>query len=277
MIKFCEKRYRSLQRQSIIVRLISDMYLLRITFIFGLSLLFFLPLKAQQPRQVTVKGRVFDADSHVPLPRASVVNINTGEVQLTDSTGNFEIEAKDFNKIVFTYVGYFPDTSQINALYLRQLLDIGLHKNKYSIAPVEIIGHKPDYSFDSVQRRYWFDGALDQQKTRGLDAVMHPISGLYDALSGRQKRLWRFQKDYKAFEERKYIQSRVRPGQIELLFGLKGDSLDQFIQWYQPPYAFVRQATDYQLLEDIKRAVALFRKVYKKSPDWLAPEGDDDD
>lgn len=243
----------------------------------ALGLLLFLHGNAQQRRQVTIRGRVFDADTQQPLWKASVVNINTGEVKLTDSAGIFQIEAGDYNSLVFSFIGYFPDTSQINALYLRQLLNIGLHKNNYSIAPVEIIGHKPDYSFDSVQRRYWFDGALDQQKTRGLDAVAHPISGLYDALSGRQKRLWRFQKDYKAAEEKRYIESRVRPSQIELLFGLGGDSLKRFIYWYQPPYAFVRNATDYQLLEDIKQAVALFRKVYKKGPDWLLPAYDEDD
>lgn len=238
--------------------------------ILGLS--FYLHADAQQTRQVTIKGKVFDADTHQPLWKASVVNISTGEVQLTDSMGNFQIAARDYNHIVFTYIGYFSDTSEINALYLYQLLNIGLHKNQYSIAPVEIIGHQIDYSLDSFQRRYWFDDALGQQKTRGLDAVVHPISGIYDALSGRQKRLWRFQKDYKAFEEQKYIESRVRPGQIEMLFGLKGDSLNQFLIWYQPPYDFVRNATDYQLLEDIKRSVALFRRVYKASPAWLSED-----
>lgn len=251
--------------------------ILRISIIaIGLCLLLGIgQVNAQDTRQVTVRGRVTDVDTHQPLWGASVVNINTGEVKLTDSAGNFQIAAKDYNHIVFSYIGYYSDTSQINALYLRQLLDITLHKNKYSIAPVEIIGHKLDYSFDSVQRRYWFDGALDQEKTHGLDAIAHPVSALYDALSGRQKRLWRFQKDYRAFEERKYIASRVRPGQIEMLFGLKGDSLNQFILWYQPAYGFVRNATDYQLLEDVKRAVKLFRRVYKKGPAWLEPQDDD--
>lgn len=225
---------------------------------------------AQEARQVIIRGSVVDADTHTPLWRTSVVNINTGEGTFTDSLGKFQINARDYNNIVFTYVGYFPDTSQINALYLHQQLDVTLHKNKYSIAPVEIIGHRLDYSFDSIQRRSWFEGALGQEKTRGLDAVEHPITALYDALSGRQKRLWRFQKDYKEFEERKYIQSRVRPGQVEMLFGLKDDSLKAFMNWYQPSYIFVRHATDYQLLEDVKRAVKLFRRVYKKSPAWLS-------
>lgn len=228
---------------------------------------------AQGSREVSIIGRVYDADTHEPLFRATVLDISTGTGTQTDSAGFYKINAFNNNNIIFSYLGYFSDTSVINALYLRQKLDIALHKNKYSIAPVEIIGHRSDYGYDSVQRRYWFGDALDEQKVRGLSAVEHPISALYDALSGRQKRLWRFQKDYQQYEERMYIESRVRPGQIEELFGLKRDSLKAFMLWYNPSYVFVRNATDYQLLEDIKHAIDLFRHVYKPVP-ALVPEGD---
>lgn len=234
--------------------------------VFGVMALFSLrPAYAQQSRSVSVIGRVYDADTHQALAGASVQNISAGTGALTDSSGTYRINANDYNHLVFSYVGYFPDTSQINALYLHQRLDIGLHKNKFSIAPVEVIGQKIDYGRDSLNRNYWFGDAAGAEKTRGWGAVEHPISALYDALSGRQKRLWRFQKDYRAFEKRKYIESRVRPGQIETLFGLKGDSLDAFLIWYNPPYDFVRQATDYILLEDIKHSIAIFRKVYRKN------------
>lgn len=228
---------------------------------------------AQKEREVSIIGRVYDADTHEPLYRATVMDVNTGTGVQTDSAGFYKISAYNNNNIVFSYLGYFPDTSIINALFLRQKLDIALHKNNYSIAPVEIIGHRPDYSYDSVKRRYWFDDALDEQKVRGLNAVEHPISALYDAISGRQKRLWRFQKDYQQYEERMYIESRVKPGQIEELFGLKGDSLQAFLIWYKPSYLFVRNATDYQLLEDIKHSIDLFRHVYKPVP-ALVPRED---
>lgn len=225
---------------------------------------------SQQSRTVTIIGHVYDAKTHQALLRASVLNINTGAGTLTDSTGSFRINANGNNRIVFSYLGYFSDTSQINALYLHQKLDIALRKNNFSIAPVEIIGQRIDYGQDSARRNYWFEDALGQQKTRGWSAAEHPISALYDALSGRQKRLWRFQKDYKAFEERKYIESRVLPGQIQQLFGLKDDSLDAFMLWYSPPYEWVRDASQYSLLEDIKHSIAVFRQVYIKDSSYPA-------
>lgn len=245
---------------------------------FGILLVFLIffsqQVIAQQRREVSIIGRVYDADTHEPLFRASIMDINTGKGTLSDSAGFYKIESSNQNSIVFSYLGYFSDTSVINGLYLRQKLDIPLRKNKFSIAPVEIIGHRPDYALDSEQRRYWFGNALDQEKVTGLNAVEHPITALYDAISGRQKRVWRFQKDYRQYENRLYIESRVRPGLIEQLFGLKGDSLNAFMVWYNPPYLFVRNASEYTLLEDIKHAIQLFRHVYQKPPP-LVPEEDD--
>lgn len=225
---------------------------------------------AQPTRTVTIIGHVYDAKTHQPLPRASILNVSTGTGNFTDSTGAFRITATHNNRIVFSYVGYFPDTAQVNALYLHQKLDITLKRNNFSISPVEIIGQRVDYGQDSARRNYWFEDALGQQKTRGWGAAEHPISALYDALSGRQKRLWRFQKDYKAYEERKYIESRVLPGQIQVLFGLKSDSLDAFLLWYDPPYPWVRAASQYTLLEDIKHAVGVFRRIYRKDTGFPA-------
>ena len=223
--------------------------------------------KLAAQRKVSVIGKVIDGEHHQPLTGVSVLNISKGTGALSDSSGKYQITATDFDRLVFSYLGYRSDTVQINALYQRQVIDITLQKNEFSIQPVDIWGRRPDYARDSAERREWFSGALNEDKTNGWGAVAHPISALYDALSGRQKRLWRFQKDYKAFEQQKYINARVHPKQITELFDLEGDSLKAFLLWYKPSYYFVRQASDYDLLVDIKAAVQRFRKEYVKNPD----------
>lgn len=236
--------------------------------IIAVSLLIFLSFSGSvlAQRKVSLIGKVTDADTHKALVRVSVYNISRGTGTMTDSLGKYKIPAFDFDRIVFSYLGYSNDTIQVNALYKRQIINIDLQQNKFSIRPVEIIGDRPDYARDSVQRRKWFASALNQDKVNGWGAVAHPISALYDALSGRQKSLWRFQKDYKAYEQQKYVESRVHPKQIEDLFHLKGDSLKAFLLWYDPAYNFIRDATDYNLLLDIKAAVKRFRKVYEMKP-----------
>jgi len=215
-----------------------------------------------QERKVEIVGQITDAEDGSPIRGVSIYNLRKGALAISDEEGKYKITATDYNRIVFSFIGYFSDTIRINGLYNKQRIDVQLHKNNYSFAPVEIFGDRPNYAADSAKRREWFAGTLDQGKTSGLDAISHPISALYDAISGRQKRIWRFQKDYEAYEQQKYINSRIRPRQLEDLFHLKGDSLQAFLLWYDPGYYFVRKATDYELLLDIKRAVAHFRRVY---------------
>ncbi|GAA4303725.1 carboxypeptidase-like regulatory domain-containing protein [Compostibacter hankyongensis] len=216
---------------------------------------------AQSP--VSLIGTIRDQDTKTPLRMASIHVRGTSDGTLTDSAGNYSIQALPGRWLVFSYLGYYADSVQINSLFPRQRLDIELRKNPYNLAEVEIRGRRIDYSRDSAQRRNLFGDVLDEQKTHGLGAVFSPVSGLYDAFSGRQKRKWRFQKEYAAYEQQKFTESRIRPGQVEILTGLKGDSLDMFMYWYRPSYLFVRRATDYEIFSDIKAAVARFRRL-----DW---------
>lgn len=219
---------------------------------------------AQQTRLVHIKGTVRDAATHLPLAEAEVRNAISGRITFTDSAGSYQMEARNLDWLMFSAPNHEPDSMRINDLYTHQLIDVVLQRNSYGLRPVEVLGHRLDYSRDSAMDRSWFAPALDQQKTRGLQAAMSPVSALYDALSGRQKRLWRFQRDYEKYQEQQYIRSRVRPGQIQELFGLGGDSLNAFLNWYKPSYLYVRQTTDYDLLMDIKRAIGVFRMSYDK-------------
>lgn len=219
---------------------------------------------SQQLRLVHIKGTVQDALTHQALQGVMVRNVMSEQHTFSDSSGQYQMEAHDMDWLVFSAPNHQPDSVRIHDLYTHQLINITLDRNSYSLKPVEVMGRRLDYSRDSAEDRSWYAPALDQQKTRGLDAVLSPVSGLYDALSGRQKRIWRFQRDYEAYQEHQYIRSRVRPGQIQELFGLAGDSLTAFLNWYQPSYLYVRQATEYDLLMDIKRAIGVFRMSYDK-------------
>ncbi len=240
--------------------------ILRYTLLFVLSSAF-LPQYLYAQRRVNIKGKVTDAKTHQPIPLVNVRNINKETSTITDSTGQYNITAKNYDRIVFSYIGYTSDTIRVNALYQNQIIDIQMKEQKYSFAPVDIIGSRPNYRRDSLERRKWFSSALNENKTNGWGAVEHPISALFDAISGKRKRLWRFQKDYKAYEQQKYIASRIQRNKIKKLFDLKGDSLTAFLIWYKPNYYFVRNATDYELLVDLKKAVKRFRKVYVMKPD----------
>lgn len=216
---------------------------------------------AAQRREVSVKGTVRDKETGRLLSGATIADINDGTLTLSNDSGQYTISVKDGDHLVFSYISYHSDTFTIDGIFNRQLLDVSLQKRSNQLAPVEVTAQRPDYTKDSMERRYWFGSIMDERKTHGLGAVASPISGLYDALSKRQKRKWRFQKIYDSFEEQHYIESRMPPLVVKQLTGLDGDSLDVFMYWYNPAYIFVRNATDYELYSDIKSAGQRFRLV----------------
>ncbi len=230
------------------------------------SIYLFLPQLAVSQRKVSIIGTVTDKKNNKALTGVSVYNINQGTGTITDSSGRYKIKAENYNRIVFTYIGYVSDTIRVNAVYSNQKINIQLKEMKYSFEPVDIYGEKPNYRRDSLARRKWFSTPLNENKVNGWGAVSHPISALFDAISGKRKRLWKFQKAYKKHEQRKYVQSRVQPKKITELFHLEGDSLNAFLIWYNPNYYFVRNASDYELLVDIKKAIKRFRQVFIMKP-----------
>jgi hypothetical protein len=212
--------------------------------------------------QVLVTGKVFDSDTKLALSLASITDRNSGTGTLSAENGSFGIPVHLGDWLIFSYIGYASDSAQVNySVRDSAILIAYLRKSPFSLSGVDIRTRSLDYQRDSAQRRYLFGSTLDQQKARGFSAVMHPISGLYDLLSKKQHRVWKFQKMFNEYENQQYILSRIRLSVLQSLTGLQGNDLDRFLGWYRPYYAFVRNATDYELYQDIKGAAIEFRTM----------------
>ena len=221
--------------------------------------------------QIIVSGKILDNDSHKPLPYASIVDQRTKEGALTDSLGRFQIDVRLNDWIQFSYVGYHPDSFQLKTagnhgarvvVYLRQ--------SNFYLSGLEVKSRRIDYQRDSLERNYLFGDVMAVQKVNGLEAAAHPIDALYDALSKKQRWKWRFQKMFTKYEEQQYIKARIKLSVVQKLTGFGDKELESFMAFYQPNYFFVRNATDYELYENIKIAAKEFRKLKNKSSQNLS-------
>lgn len=222
------------------------------------------PLRAQE----IVFGKVMDNTTRLPLLGATVINRSTGEGTLTDSTGAYRIHARLHDWIVFSYIGYAPDSIQIRVMGVNgAIVNVFLRPTGYLLNEIQIQSRRIDYYRDSMERRELYGFALGQEKTHGLGAVAHPISGLFDALSKRQKQIWHFQKIEQQFEQQQYIASRIKVSLVEQLTGLHGDTLKLFLEnYYHPDYEWVRFASDYDLYADILKASRQFKAILPTYP-----------
>ncbi|MGB4016988.1 carboxypeptidase-like regulatory domain-containing protein, partial [Petrimonas mucosa] len=80
--------------------------LLLITFLF-------LPLCVLAQRQVTVKGKVIEAETNEPLPGVTILVEKSTRGVTTDMDGTFEIRVSTSDKLVFSFVGMQSQTIEV--------------------------------------------------------------------------------------------------------------------------------------------------------------------
>ncbi len=80
----------------------------------GLAMFTFLSLGAQDSK-VTVRGRVQDSVSGDPLPGATVLEVGTDNVALTDAEGRFSILADRGGQLSFSFLMYAEQTLPVSA------------------------------------------------------------------------------------------------------------------------------------------------------------------
>jgi CarboxypepD_reg-like domain len=244
---------------------------MRITrqYIFSLLLFLSAALGSELCRaQINVSGKIMDNGSGLPLIRATVIDRRTGLGVLTDSLGNYNINARLNDWIIFSYIGYYSDSVQIKAqAHNAAIVNVFLRMGNFSLSELDVKSRRIDYERDSLERRATYGFALDQEKVRGLSAAAHPASALFDALSKKQKEIWNFQKMEGEFEQQAYIQSRIKISVVERLTDLHGDTLKLFLEnYYHPDYEWVRYSSDYDLYQDIIRAANEFKLLLPTYP-----------
>jgi hypothetical protein len=236
--------------------------------------------------QVFLSGHVRDSGNRAPLHGVNI-SIRSGIIiAATDEAGYFNIAVKKRDLLIFSLLGYRNDTFAVMGVNEPVLIRmIPLH---VQLQGVNIRGRRGNYASDSATRNQDFHFALAQQEGRILDFpelkplesmqnTLQPagapelenievpifrldLDAVYDHLSGKRKRLWKFQKAFYTSEQLEYIHSRVTEELVQRLTDLNGESLTVFIGQYNPAYKFVRQATDYELDADICRNMKSFRQ-----------------
>ncbi|GGK21456.1 SusC/RagA family TonB-linked outer membrane protein [Yeosuana aromativorans] len=88
--------------------------------------------------QTTLKGTVTEQSTSIPLPGVNVIIKGTSTGTATDFDGNYQINVKNGDVLVFSYVGY----KSTEITYTGQLtLDVALEENAAQLNEVVIIGY----------------------------------------------------------------------------------------------------------------------------------------
>jgi TonB-linked SusC/RagA family outer membrane protein len=122
---------------------------------------------------VPVKGIVTDADGKA-MSGVSVLIKGTKQGVATDENGQYTINAKAGDQLVFSFVGYDSKTVVISKEGM--LLNVSLAASKNDLNDVVVVGY-------GVQRKVSMTSAVTQIK--GEEVTRRPVSNLQQALQGQ--------------------------------------------------------------------------------------------
>jgi hypothetical protein len=231
-----------------------------------LLLLLSLSASAQQP----LSGRIKRQQTTEVLPSVTVLNHTRGIHNISDAGGNYRIDARPGDTIIFTSAGYLPDTNYVAAWMLEEKngYDIFLKPNVVRLSSV-LIDDASNYQKDSLQRRddyAWIymmhkDAIIsDTNFTKGFG-----LSFDLNFFNEHQKEKRRLRKRLAEEEKENYIDFRCPPAWVERVTGLHGDSLRVFVNNYRPGYAFCRKASNEDIFLYINDQVKKFRHAPVKA------------
>ena len=214
--------------------------------------------------QDNVKGKIYDAQTDSTIAGVNVFNLNTKLSVRSGSDGSYAIAASEGVRIMFSRIGFMPDTATVIYSMLLALHDVTLYKEIITLKNVTVTS---SYQMDSLGRRNYYNDIYAKQP--GITGFNRPPDGFgvsisplsYFSYRAKQKR--QLKKRLLKQEEEIYVDRSFPKEWISKLTGLRGDSLSRFMMLYRPSYKFCRENNREKMLLYINEKLKEFKKVDK--------------
>ncbi|HMK18236.1 MAG TPA: carboxypeptidase-like regulatory domain-containing protein [Chitinophagaceae bacterium] len=232
----------------------------RSTLILLLLISFFFEMAAQD----NVKGKIYDAQTDSTIEGVNVFNLNTKQSTRSGSDGSYTIAASEGDRIMFSRIGFMPDTATVIYSMLLALHDVTLYKEIITLKNVTVTS---SYQQDSLSRRNFYSDIYKRQPgitglntpQYGFGVSVSPLS--YFSYRAKQKR--QLKRSLLKQEEESYVDRSFPKEWVSRLTGLRGDSLSRFMMLYRPSYKFCRENNREKMLIYISDKLKEFKKADK--------------
>ena len=214
--------------------------------------------------QDNVKGKIYEAQTDSTISGVNVFNLNTKQSVRSGSDGSYAIAASEGDRIMFSRIGFMPDTATVIYSMLLALHDVTLYKEIITLKNVTVTS---SYQQDSLSRRNFYSDIYKRQPgitglntpQYGFGVSVSPLS--YFSYRAKQKR--QLKKRLLKQEEESYVDRSFPKEWVSRLTGLRGDSLSRFMMLYRPSYKFCRENNREKMLIYISDKLKEFKKAGK--------------
>ncbi len=128
----------------------------------GLAMLICFVTKAQEK---TITGTVSDASA--PLPGVTIVNKNSKANASTNFDGKYTIQAQKGDQLVFSYIGYKPQTKKVGE---QNIINVKLMAEQMSLNEVVVVGYGSNAEYES-------DNTFYEKKKASTAASVQKLEG----------------------------------------------------------------------------------------------------
>lgn len=217
-----------------------------------------------------VEGVVYDKESQERIARTNILNITSGQSYYNNLKGEFKIDAKPGDKLVFLKLDYLADTLTVkdnsNLLISMKRMAIPLREvtiRDTLVTPLQRLrATKRDFS--KIYGSDAYDGILSTSPGGGAGIS---IDALWNSLS----RSGREAKHLQGIIEQDYQQSvidyRFNRSYVTNITKLKDQELTDFMGHYRPGYFIVTTATEYEFITYIRNSLKRYlrnKRIYSQ-------------
>jgi hypothetical protein len=202
--------------------------------------------------QTAIRGRVVTADSLKPVSDVHVINKNLLKGDLTNSRGEFSIEVRPFDTLVFSNISFQYAYVFLGATFPLTGWQVKLKPRDFLLEEVSIFAYELTSNKDvemPIQSKTTIPMDKDIKIPEAIKpTLMNPVDYLYDLFGNRPKQL----RELSVLLSEEYYRTRLEQGTnrkiLKQLTGLNDADLEAFVFFCKFSNTRIVHQTDYELL-----------------------------
>jgi hypothetical protein len=219
-------------------------------------------VSAQSCDKVLFTGKVIDTIRPQSFYNLMLINKRTGQGVFGQPNGSFSIYVASGDTVLISVKEYLPQMIVVLPDANCQL------KKRFIIEPkpkeIKEIKVKPLKSLEEIREEREALALRETRMVTGLEVMQSPITALYQAFSRKeQHKRWIAEQHYKD-DQRKIVKELLRVYVSYDIINLNEEEFDDFIYFLNISDAFLKTATEMELITFIKDKFEHFRELRKK-------------
>lgn len=219
--------------------------------------------------QEKIQGTVINDNTLLPVYNVNIVNINSVKSAISDTKGNFEIEAQTNDVLLISSLGFQSIEIKVTNDWIKNKTSrIKITEKAYAleevvIPPYDLTGYlEVDSKLIPEKENYWYtiSGLTNRYEagekspnafSRVMGSIFNPADMLYNFFGKKPKELNKL-KDIKKDENlRNLLQTKYDRQTIYLLLKINQKELTEILERCNYSETFVKTANDLQILDAI--------------------------